>query len=98
MPDLPPIFHVQVRNVLDQPARGPAFQDPARRIIVIRRDLPGISPELLDARQTAQLLNIGRNHVYELAHSGGLPCIRLGNRMRFPRTAILRWIDQQVQA
>lgn len=54
-------------------------------------------PELLDARQVAQMLSIGRNHVYELAHSGGLPCIRLGSRMRFPRAAILDWIEQQVR-
>lgn len=55
-------------------------------------------PELLDVRQAAQLLNIGRNQVYELAHSQRLPHIRLGNRFRFPRRALLRWIDAQVDA
>lgn len=58
----------------------------------------GITPELLDARQVAQMLSIGRNQVYELAHGGRLPCIRFGSRMRFPRSAILKWIEQQVQA
>lgn len=58
---------------------------------------PPIIPELLNASQTAQLLNIGRNHVYELAHSGVLPVIRLGKKMLFPRRALLNWIDTQVQ-
>ena len=55
-----------------------------------------ISPELLDARQVSQMLSIGRNRVYELANSGKLPCIRLGATLRFPRAALLRWIEGQV--
>lgn len=58
---------------------------------------PPIVPELLNARETALLLNVGRNLVYELAHSGSLPCIRLGKKMLFPRTALLRWIEEQVR-
>ena len=56
-----------------------------------------ISPELLDARQVSQMLSIGRNRVYELANTGTLPCIRLGATLRFPRAALLRWIEGQVQ-
>ncbi|MGM9320864.1 helix-turn-helix domain-containing protein [Deinococcus aquaticus] len=59
---------------------------------------PPITPELLSATQTSEFLNIGRNRVYELAHSGILPFIRLGNRMLFPRTALLRWIDTRLEA
>ncbi|THF70147.1 helix-turn-helix domain-containing protein [Deinococcus sp. Arct2-2] len=57
---------------------------------------PAIVPELLDSKQAAQLLNIGRNQVYELAHCGRLPHIKLGQRLRFPRTALLRWIEQEM--
>lgn len=58
---------------------------------------PMIMPELLNVQQTAQLLNIGRNRVYEMANSKQLPCIRLGNKLRFPYQALLKWIDQQLQ-
>ncbi|WP_158591590.1 helix-turn-helix domain-containing protein [Deinococcus cavernae] len=58
---------------------------------------PMITPELLNVQQTAQLLNIGRNRVYEMGNSKQLPCIRLGNSLRFPHQALLKWIEQQVQ-
>lgn len=57
-----------------------------------------LAPELLDVRQTALLLNIGRNQVYRMAQMQQLPCLRFGNRFRFPRSSLLAWIEQQVRS
>ena len=58
---------------------------------------PMITPELLDVRQTAEFLNIGRNRVYEMADSGQLPHLRVGNRLRFSRRSLLNWIDEKLE-
>ncbi len=52
-------------------------------------------PELLRASQVSQILQIGRNQVYELARSGQLPSIRLGRTLRFPREGLHTWIKEQ---
>lgn len=52
-------------------------------------------PELLRASQVSQLLQIGRNQVYELARSGQLPSIRLGRTLRFSREGLSTWIKEQ---
>jgi excisionase family DNA binding protein len=52
-------------------------------------------PDILTAREAAQLLRIGRNHLYELAGRGDIPCRRLGRTLRFSRAALIRWMEQQ---
>jgi excisionase family DNA binding protein len=55
------------------------------------RDLP----LLLDAAEAAKLLSLSRAKVFDLAHSGEIPSIRIGRAMRIPRDQLLRWIDQR---
>ncbi|MXV19172.1 helix-turn-helix domain-containing protein [Deinococcus xianganensis] len=50
---------------------------------------------MLRASQVSQLLQIGRNQVYELARSGQLPSIRLGRTLRFSREGLSTWIKEQ---
>lgn len=51
-------------------------------------------PPVLKANQVQELLGIGRVRVYELAHAGELPTIRLGRRLLFPRDALRRWLEE----
>ena len=50
---------------------------------------------LLTVPETARLLRIGRNTVYELVARGELPAVRLGRVIRIPRHRLLAWIDAQ---
>jgi excisionase family DNA binding protein len=47
---------------------------------------------VLDVAGAAQLLRVGRNTVYELVARNAIPHRRLGNRIRFSRAAIMRWL------
>ncbi len=58
------------------------------------------APDFLTIDETAQILRLGRNQVYELARvwlaSGGergVPVVTLGRRLRVPKAALLRWAD-----
>lgn len=57
----------------------------------------GSFQELLNVQEAAQLLRVGRNQVYAWARANFIPCVRLGQRYRFPRRALLRWIDAQIE-
>lgn len=60
-------------------------------------------PEMMRVGEAASFLRIGRNRAYEetarfLSSGGacGLPCIRIGRSVRVPRSALGRWIDEQL--
>ncbi len=50
-----------------------------------------MTPEVLTAAQVAARYGISRSHVYALAASGVLPCLRLGACVRFSLAALERW-------
>lgn len=50
---------------------------------------------LLTVPETARLLRIGRNTVYELVARGELPAVRLGRVIRIPRRRLLAWLECQ---
>jgi Helix-turn-helix domain len=57
----------------------------------------GDAPDFLTMEETAQILRIGRNQVYELARvwratSGerGLPVVEFGRRLRVPKAVLVR--------
>jgi excisionase family DNA binding protein len=56
-----------------------------------QRDLP----LLLDAAEAAKLLSLSRTKVFDLAHSGEIPSIRIGRAMRIPRDQLVAWIEQR---
>lgn len=57
-------------------------------------------PDFLTVEEAARVLRLGRSQAYELTKlfrtSGGregLPVIRLGRRLRVPRQALIRLVD-----
>ena len=47
---------------------------------------------LLKVPDAARLLNISRDHCYELIARGEIPHIRLGRVIRIPRVGLEQWI------
>lgn len=52
------------------------------------------NPMLLTVSQTAELLQLGRDTVYQLTHREGFPAIRLGRNVRINRAALQAWLDK----
>jgi len=47
-------------------------------------------------REMAQLLGIGVNNAYELAHSEGFPCVWVSaRRCVIPADGLRRWLDER---
>ena len=53
---------------------------------------PNESKHLRDAGEVAQILNVKRSKVYELARTGDLPSVRIGRYTRFTREAIEKYL------
>lgn len=47
--------------------------------------------------KVAELLDVSKDTVYELIHSGRLPAIRIGRRFVVPRKALEDWITAQAR-
>ncbi|MBV9761918.1 MAG: helix-turn-helix domain-containing protein [Acidobacteriaceae bacterium] len=54
--------------------------------------------DVLDVHGIAALLGISVDMVYDLLKSGELPGRKVGRTWRTTRSAVLRWIDESVQA
>jgi predicted DNA-binding transcriptional regulator AlpA len=55
---------------------------------------PTIKPQLLNAKQLATILSIGRTKVYELKSAGRLPrCIKLDGCVRWRAADIDLWLQ-----
>lgn len=50
-------------------------------------------PKLLTVRELAQVLGIHEKTVYDWVAKGQLPCVRLGNRLRFLPSDVSRWLQ-----
>ncbi len=53
---------------------------------------PNDPPEVLDAQAVAELLQLERKVVLDMAEAGKLPGRKLGTEWRFSRTAIIAWL------
>lgn len=53
---------------------------------------PHDPPEVLNAQQVADLLQLEKKVVLEMAEAGKLPGRKLGTEWRFSRTAIIAWL------
>ncbi|WP_043779474.1 helix-turn-helix domain-containing protein [Deinococcus ficus] len=51
------------------------------------------TPLLLTVPQTAKLLQLGLNRVYEMCRTGELPTVNVGKQVRIPRQALERWAN-----
>ena len=49
--------------------------------------------DVIDVAAVGKLLRIGRNKLYEMVARNAIPHRRFGRRIRFSRTAIMRWLD-----
>ena len=54
-------------------------------------------PWLLESREVAHLLGIGRTKTFQLIASGELPSIRLGRCVRVPAAALDSWISSKTK-
>ena len=54
-------------------------------------------PEVMNAEQTAQLLQLEEKVVLELAEAGDLPARKLGYVWRFSRSAVIAWLSSPVR-
>jgi len=68
---------------------SPAWS-PADELLTAANDA---SDDVLDVDGCAQLLRVGRNHVYTLAARNQIPHRRVGRFLRFSREAIMRWLS-----
>jgi excisionase family DNA binding protein len=48
---------------------------------------------LLTVRQVALFLQVHEKTVYRLVSASGLPCVRIGGRLRFRSDDVLRWVS-----
>jgi len=47
---------------------------------------------VLDVEETARMLRVGRNTIYELVGRNEIPHRRLGKQIRFSRDALMSWL------
>ena len=52
---------------------------------------------LLDSRDVARLLGLGRTKVFEMMARSELPVIRIGRCVRVPREALMEWISNETR-
>ena len=52
---------------------------------------------LLDSRDVARLLGLGRTKVFEMMARSELPVIRIGRCVRVPREALMEWISDETR-
>ncbi len=60
------------------------------------RTQPG-SPLLLDSREVAELLGISRTKTFQMMSLRQLPTVHIGRCVRVPRSALVAWIESQVE-
>ena len=58
--------------------------------------LPG--GRLLTTQEVAAFLGVHRKTVYAWTRTQGLPCLHLGNRLRFLPDRVLRWLSAREEA
>ena len=50
-------------------------------------------PLALTVEQNAHVLQLGKTHIYELTRSGKLRSLRVGRKIRIPRSALLEFLN-----
>jgi excisionase family DNA binding protein len=53
--------------------------------------------ELLTTRELADYLRLNEKKVYQLIREGGIPHVRISGKWLFPKSHVLRWIEESVQ-
>lgn len=54
-----------------------------------------MSRDVMTAGEVARYLSVSRSKIYEMVKDGEVPHLRLGTRIRFPRSAVDRWLAER---
>lgn len=54
--------------------------------------------EVMDIRQASRYLSISPDTLYKYLSRGKIPAFKLGNRWRFKKSMLDRWMERQSQA
>ena len=54
--------------------------------------------EVMDIRQASQYLAVSPDTLYKYLSRGKIPAFKLGNRWRFKKSMLDRWMERQSQA
>ncbi len=52
----------------------------------------------MTAEELAEYLSFSKNWVYRKAEAGELPGVKLGNRWRFKKSVIDKWLEKRIAA
>lgn len=52
----------------------------------------------MTAAELADYLSFSKNWVYRKAEAGEIPGVKLGNRWRFKKTVIDKWLEKRIAA
>jgi len=51
--------------------------------------------EVMDIREASQYLGVSRETLYKYVSEDKIPAFKLGNRWKFKKTVLDRWMDKQ---
>ena len=54
------------------------------------------SREVMNVRQASQYLGVSADTLYRYISEGEIPAFKLGNRWKFKKTALDRWMDRKM--
>jgi excisionase family DNA binding protein len=54
------------------------------------------SREVMNIRQASVYLGVSRDTLYRYIYEDRIPAFKLGNRWKFKKTVLDRWIDKQI--
>jgi len=52
--------------------------------------------EVMTAEELAEYLSFSKNWVYRKAEAGEIPGVKLGNRWRFKKSVIDKWLEERM--
>jgi excisionase family DNA binding protein len=79
-----------------QVRRGRGLGEPAPHPVPSAEDVG--QPWLLDSREVARLLGIGRTKAFQLMARRELPVVHIGRCVRVPKDALAGWISDRTRA
>jgi excisionase family DNA binding protein len=51
--------------------------------------------EVMDVREASQYLGVSRETLYKYVYEDRIPAFKLGNRWKFKKTVLDRWMERQ---
>jgi excisionase family DNA binding protein len=63
---------------------------------VVRKQLVGPPPEVMDIKTLAQYLGMGRSKIYNLIRQKKVPASHIGRQYRFSKELIDQWLKERL--